>query len=161
MALFLKKNKQYRALAFVDPQGMQVNWNAMEVFKGINVDMWLLVPTGIGVNRMLTKSGNISDNWLKKLSAFLGISQNEVRNAFYREKEDLTLFGSKSISAKVHKPIEEIVKLYIERLKTIWEYVSEPYPMKNKKGSLMFHLILASQNPFAQRIANDIIRKSK
>ena len=159
LANFLKKNKYHRALAFVDPQGMQVNWSSMSVFNGVDIDMWILIPTGIGVNRLLTKSGDISEKWMDKLSGFFGITEEEIKNKFYFEKEDLTLFGTKSRVTKFDKSVARITEIYSEKLATVWKYVSKPHTLKNTKGSAMFHLILASQNPAAQKIANSIISK--
>lgn len=34
MAKFLRKNSNYRVLAFVDPYGMSVNWDSIETLKG-------------------------------------------------------------------------------------------------------------------------------
>lgn len=53
LAEFLQKNKSFRALAFVDPYGMTVNWKSIESLKGLGIDLWILVPTGLGVNRLL------------------------------------------------------------------------------------------------------------
>ena len=55
MADFLKRNKSFRVLAFIDPYGMSVNWASLDILKGLGVDLWILVPTGIGVNRLLKK----------------------------------------------------------------------------------------------------------
>jgi len=50
MAAFLKNNRKFRALAFIDPYGMTVNWHSVEALKGLGVDLWILVPTGVGAN---------------------------------------------------------------------------------------------------------------
>jgi three-Cys-motif partner protein len=67
MAKFLNTNKTFRALVFIDPYGMSVNWSSIETLKGLGVDLWILVPTGIGISRLLKNDGNISDAWLSKL----------------------------------------------------------------------------------------------
>ena len=51
MAEFLRANKNFRALIFIDPYGMSVNWSSIEALKGLGVDLWILVPTGIGMSR--------------------------------------------------------------------------------------------------------------
>lgn len=55
MSSFLKENQKYRALAFIDPYGMSVNWSSIEKLKGLGIDLSMLIPTGIGVNRLLKK----------------------------------------------------------------------------------------------------------
>jgi three-Cys-motif partner protein len=159
MAEYLKKNKNHRALAFIDPFGMAVNWSSLEACKGYGIDMWILVPTGIGVNRLLTKSGNISDNWLKKLEMFLGIERSEIKNYFYKEQNVHTLFGIETTINKEQDAIKKIADLYCERLKGVWKYVSNPMPLKNNTGSIMYHFVLATNNASGLKIANDIIGK--
>ena len=162
MARYLEKHNACRALAYLDPYGMEIDWACLEHFKTIRSDMWILVPTGVGVNRMLTRNGVINKNWVGKLSKFLGISQLEIKNSFYKEYDTLTLFGDKeSITIKHDKAVKKIISLYQLRLKTIWKYVSDPFPMKNTTGSIMFHFLLASQMPSAVKIADEIIGKKK
>ena len=65
------KNKKVRTLAYIDPYGMQVEWRSIENLRGLPIDMWILVPTGLGVNRLLTKNGKISEAWLESSKNFL------------------------------------------------------------------------------------------
>ena len=47
-----------RAVLFLDPYGAQVEWTTIEAIAATKaIDLWLLFPLGIGVNRLLTKSG--------------------------------------------------------------------------------------------------------
>lgn len=49
---------KHRAVLFLDPYGMQVEWQTLEaVARTKAIDLWLLFPLGIGVNRLLTKDG--------------------------------------------------------------------------------------------------------
>jgi three-Cys-motif partner protein len=155
--LSYEKNKNYRTLAYVDPCGMQVEWSSIESLKGLNLDMWILVPTGLGVNRLLKNNGDISDAWLKKLELFLGLKKEEIINQFYVKSpslfEDITFFD------KEVKAIEKSAEIYRNRLKEIFEYVSKPYELRNKSNSLMYHLFLTSNNKTAVKIGNDIVKK--
>jgi three-Cys-motif partner protein len=46
----------HRAVVFLDPFGMNVEWKTIEsIAKAQAIDMWTLFPIGAGVNRMLTK----------------------------------------------------------------------------------------------------------
>jgi len=158
LANYLKKNKNYRTLAFIDPYGLEVNWDSLLVFENLGVDMWILIPTG-GVNRMLKKDGNIKDSWLKKLSLFLGISEEEIKSYFYKSEEINTLFGEQNIITKQTKAVNKVLGLYKKQLNTVWSNVSEAYPLKNSKGSILYHFLLASNNKTGIKIANDIIGK--
>lgn len=64
---------KHRAVLFLDPYGMQVEWKTIEaVARTRPIDMWLLFPLGIGVNRLLTKSGEIPPSWRSRLDLLLG-----------------------------------------------------------------------------------------
>lgn len=158
MAKYLKKNKDYRVLAFVDPYGMSVNWTSIETLKGLGVDLWILVPTGMGVNRLLKKDFNISEAWLSKLEKFIGLNRNEIIDYFYKRKLTFTLFGEETMIEKEKDAIEKAGELYRKRLNEVFQFVSEPFKMKNSTGTIMYHFMMASNNRIAQKIANDIIK---
>lgn len=151
------KNNNVRTLAYVDPCGMQVEWRSIESLRGLPIDMWILVPTGLGVNRLLKKNGQISDAWLEKLELFLGLSREEIENKFYKKKE--TLFEEITIVEKEKNAIENSAKLYKSRLKEVFDFVSKPYELKNSSNAIMYHLFLTSNNKAAERIGNDIVNK--
>ncbi len=65
-----------------------------------------LVPTGMGVNRLLKNDSNISDAWLSKLETFLGMNKEEILKYFYKEKTSHTLFGEETTTSKEDKAIE-------------------------------------------------------
>jgi three-Cys-motif partner protein len=158
LANYLRKNSFCRALAFIDPYGLEVNWESLSIFKELGVDMWILIPTG-GVNRMLTKNGYIKESWMNKLSLFLGLDENEIKKAFYVDEEINTLFGEEKITIKKNEAVSKVLELYKKQLDTVWDYVSKAYPLKNSKGSVLYHFLLASNNKTGIKIANDIIGK--
>jgi three-Cys-motif partner protein len=158
MAEFLKKNRNYRVLAFVDPYGMSVNWSSIEALRGLGVDLWILVPTGMGVNRLLKRDFKISEAWLLKLEQFLGLPRNEILDYFYKQTVTNTLFGEETMITKEKDAIEKAGNLYRKRLNEVFQFVSEPYKMKNSTGTIMYHFMMASNNKAAQKIANDIIK---
>lgn len=72
-ALCNKSWRSRRAVLFLDPYGMQVEWKTIEaVAKTKAIDLWVLFPLGIGVNRLLTKSGDIPASWRQRLDLLLG-----------------------------------------------------------------------------------------
>lgn len=158
MAEFLKANKIFRALVFIDPYGMSVNWSSIEALKGLGVDLWILVPTGIGIGRLLKNDGNISEAWLSKLEKFLGLSQEKIKKHFYKTKEQNTLFGIETIIEKEKNTVNKAGELYKQRLNTIFKFVSESFVMKNSTNSIMYHFMMATNNPTALKIANEVIK---
>ena len=151
------KNKNYRTLAFIDPCGMQVEWRSIECLRGLQIDMWVLVPTGMGVNRLLRTDGKISDAWLERLERFLGLDRKEIEHFFYKKSD--TLFPEITITTKERNAIEISAKLYKNRLKEVFDFVSKPYELKNSTNSVMYHLYLTSNTQAAINIANDIVKK--
>jgi three-Cys-motif partner protein len=160
MAAFLKKENAFRALAFVDPYGMSLNWSSIEALKGLGVDLWILVPTGVGPNRLLVNDGNIPEAWLQKLEAFLGSDRTEIKKHFYTEIKSYTMFeeGEQTLMAKEKDAVLKLAKLYTGQLKKVFTYVSEPFVMRNSMNAIMYHFMMATNNTTALKIANDVIK---
>jgi three-Cys-motif partner protein len=161
MAHFLSqpKGKNYKTLAYIDPCGMQVNWHSLELLQKHSVDAWILVPTGMGVNRLLKNDGNISDAWLERLELFLGMERSAILEYFYTVQTEETLFGEETKLVKETKAIEKSAELYKNRLGAIFKFVSEPFVLKTEGNVTMFHFFMVSNNPTALKIANQIIKK--
>ncbi len=115
------------------------------------------MPTGLGVNRLLKKNGQISDAWLERLEVFLGLSREDIEGKFYKKIE--TLFPEITFIKKEQFAIEKSAKLYRDRLREVFEFVSKPYELRNSSNSIMYHLFLASNNETAVKIGNDIVKK--
>jgi three-Cys-motif partner protein len=158
MAVFLKSHKKFRALAFIDPYGMTVNWNSIEALRGLGIDLWILVPTGLGVNRLLKKDMNIPEAWLKKLEHFLGLPRQVIMEHFYKDNSVSTLFGEETYTSKEKNVVHKIGELYKQRLKSVFDFVSESFVMRNATNSIMYHFMMATNNKTALTIANDVIK---
>ena len=158
MAGFLEQNTTYRALCFIDPYGMSVNWNSIEALQGLGIDLWILVPTGLGVNRLLKNNGEISEAWFDKLESFLGLTKEDIVKSFYKTQTTNTLFGDVTKTEKEKASVQKISDLYSWQLKTIFKYVSEPFVMRNRNNSIMYHFMMATNNKAALNIANDVIK---
>lgn len=148
--------KKIKALVFIDPYGMSVEWESIASMKGLGIDMWMLVPSGVGANRLIPKNfDKIDPMWFRRLSQFFGIEIEELKAYFYSAQQNL--FGEEMV--KESDTIKRIHKLYEKRLLTIFQFVSSAFIMENSKGSVMYHFLLASNNATAVSIANDIIGK--
>lgn len=152
------QNSKYAALVLLDPFGMQINWSSIASLKGTRSDVWILVPTGVIINRLLYRNGQLEH--LERLQSFFGLSESEIKSEFYKTETTLNLFGEHDeVVTKVVKPIEHIMTLYVRQLKTIWRHVTEePLRLNDTKGRPLFHLVFASNNANALRIAKDIIK---
>lgn len=151
-----QKKSSYASLVLLDPFGMQINWSSIESLKGTRTDIWILVPTGVIVNRLLDKNCKLKH--LNKLQDFFGMNEDEIKQAFYHTESQATLFGESEIIKKITKPIEKIAELYALRLSTIWSHVTnKPLRLENSRGVPIFHFVFASNNANAVKIAKQII----
>ena len=157
--LISKAGRKYKALAYIDPCGMQLSWSSLEALQKLSVDAWILVPTGMGVNRLLKADGQISDAWLQKLEDFLGMEKATILNHFYVKRDVYTLFGTETITTKIESAIEQSATLYMQRLGEIFKFVSKPYVLRHRMNSTMFHFFMVSNNREAVKIANEIVAK--
>lgn len=154
----MKRDKKYAALIFLDPFGMQIRWQSICSLQGTRTDIWILLPTGVIVNRLLDKDGKLEH--IEKLTSFFGLAEQEIREFFYKKETEQTLFGEEERIKKVTKPIDKIAKLYVQQLKTIWKFAPEkPLVLLNHKNVPIYHLVFASNNKTAVKIASQIIQR--
>lgn len=153
------ENKDFHGIVFIDPYGMQVKWESIESLRGLNVDLWILVPTGTAINRMLKCKNHSQETWFISLGKFFGISAESIKERFYRNSNQLNLFGDVEVE-KISNAVQEAAKLYRERLNTVFKFVSEPLEMKNSKNAIIFHFFMASNVEVATKIASDIVKNS-
>jgi len=152
----------HRAVLFLDPYGMQVEWKTLEAIAETKaIDLWVLFPLGIGVNRLLTKSGDIPTSWRKRLNLLLGTE--EWYDEFYRVESTTTLFGTEE-DRVVKASTDTIGRYFNERLKSIFPAVAEqPKVLRNSANSPLYLLCFAAGNrngaPIALRIANYLLTK--
>jgi len=149
----------FKVLAFIDPCGMQLQWSSLEAIEGFGIDMWILVPIGIGPNRLLKKNGDINYKWMEKLVNFLGMNHDEIHKYFYLKTGQQNIFNNEDHVIKTNRTIEKLGDLYRINLKKIFSYVSKPFVMKNRKNNVMYHFLLGSNNMTAVKIANKIVGK--
>ncbi len=152
-----------RATMFLDPYGMQVEWATIEAIAATRaVDLWVLFPLGIAVNRLITRSGEIPPPWRHRLDLMLG--SEEWYQAFYEIVPEPTLFGDDR--ARVVKASQEVIGGYFtRRLRGIFSGVADrPAILQNSRGMPLYLLCFAVGNPrgteTALRIANHILREA-
>ena len=148
---------KHRAVLFLDPYGMQVEWATIEaIAKTKAIDLWILFPLGIGVNRLLTRSGDIPKSWRNRLDLLLGSS--DWYEAFYHVEVSRDLFGNEQerlIKAKTDK----IGEYFLKRLRTVFPAIApNPGVLRNSTNCPLYLLCFAvgSENPRAQGIALNV-----
>lgn len=160
---FCNEMKQMdRALVFLDPFGMQVEWNTIESITNTQaIDLWLLFPIGT-VNRLLKRNGDIRPSIQEKLNLFFG--DDTWYDVFYNIAQQIPMLGEQDQWEKVGDIFLEIEKYFVKRLKEIFCGVAEnPLPLRNSKNVPLYLLCFAAGNPkgakTAVKIAQDILLK--
>lgn len=151
-----------RAVVFLDPYGMQVEWStikAMADTKG--VDLWVLFPLGVGVNRLLMKQHPPEGTWADRLTKIFGT--DTWRQTFYRESGQKNLFGQTPDLVK-DADFATISKFWVNRLRSVFAGVAlKPLPLRNSRNVPIYLLSFASANPRAAKtavkIAQDILSR--
>jgi three-Cys-motif partner protein len=151
--------RQSRALVFLDPFGLQVRWETIEVLAQTRAcDIWYLFPIG-GVIRMLPSSGQMDRRWEAKLDALFGAT--DWRDEFFAEAKQGELFGEAS---RIKSANEDRILAYIQkRMRSVFAGVSNFAVLRNSTGYPMFTLLMGVTNPSpnalasALRISNHLI----
>ena len=152
---------QRRAVLFLDPYGMEVEWQTIDVIASTQaIDLWLLFPLGIAVNRLLKRDGNVDVAVRHKLDRFFGTA--DWYNTFYETVSSPTLFGEEVVTRKT-SDFQSIAQYFVERLQTVFTGVANnPLPLYNSRNNPLYLLCFAAGNPkgapIAVKIAQDILR---
>lgn len=151
-----------RAVLFLDPYGLQVEWQTIEAIARTQaIDLWLLFPLGIGVNRMVTRSGEIPGSWRRRLDGLLGT--DAWYDAFYAVEPEPTLFDQEQ-ERLVKASTETIGRYFNERLGEIFSGVAaEPGVLRNSRNNPLYLLCFAIGNPRGRdiglRIATHLLQE--
>ena len=159
-----RKNwKSHRALVFLDPYGMQVDWKTIEsIAQTQAIDLWILFPLGT-VNRLLKRNGEIRPSLRERLDLFFG--EPDWYDVFYQLAEQISFFHEEQWQ-KTGNIFTTIEQYFIERLQGIFKDVAtNPLPLRNSKNVPLYLLCFAAGNPkggpIAVKIAQDILEGMK
>lgn len=150
--------KKNRAVLFLDPFGMDVDWPLLEVIAGTRgIDLWYLFPL-FAVNRLLVRGQEPPEAWAKRLTATFGTAS--WREKFYSAKHEYSLFEEDEPAQRITKTAG-IQSFLVERLKSIFVAVSEAMVLENSKNCPLYLLLFAAGNKAGAnaglRIANYLV----
>jgi three-Cys-motif partner protein len=149
------RSKQ-RGLVFLDPYGLQVEWETVELLaKAKTFDVFVNFSL-MGITRLLRLNEPPTGQAATLLSKTMG-NMDWVQEV-YRPPAQLSLFGEPSLVREVIRA-EWLARLYADQIATLFPFVSRPVIMLNSKNSPLYALFLASHNKSATRIVNDIFRR--
>lgn len=146
--------RKNRAVVFLDPYGMQVDWSTIETIAATKaIDLWVIFPLGQAVNRLLTKNripeGSLADRLTRHLGA------ESWKDEFYRaadaepEGDQYMLEGFEEEQGILKKAsLDAIGDFFVRRLHGIFAGVApNPLPLSNSKNVPLYLLCFASGNP--------------
>jgi three-Cys-motif partner protein len=135
-----------RAVVFLDPYGMQVDWSTIEKIAATkSIDIWILYPLGQAVNRLLTRKGPPTGGWADRLTRTFG--SDEWTTRFYKPSPQASLFGT-SQSIKTEADFKALGNYFLERLGKVFTAVAKnTLALRNSKGVPLFLLCFAAGNP--------------
>ncbi len=152
-----------RAVLFLDPFGMQVEWDTMEAVASTHVfDVWILFPVS-AVNRLLRKDANISAAWRNRLTKLFGTTA--WYKELYRADHTRPLFGGRSQRRTKVRRLRDIWQYYYDRLAATFSRVTDsPKWLRNTKNTPLFVFCFGVSNPslkaqeLALRIADYLLK---
>ena len=154
--------KKDRAVVFLDPYGLQVEWKIIELLGATKgVDLWYLFPMGMGPMRMIPRDGIVPEAWGRKLDSLFGTHDWSER--FFRKSQQQSLFGDDPKNENAVSPA--VVSAFVnERLELCFHRVADGLVLQNSKAFPMYLLCFAASNEKgagpALKIANSILGKN-
>ena len=157
MAGYMRSHPEAKVLCLLDPYGMSVKWSTITALAGTGVDLWILVPTGMIVSRLIQNNGQL--RYPQKLEEFFGLPAKVIHDTFYIHPtyQPMLFDGESGMIQKRKNIINEIINLYCEQLGSLFSFVThDPLVMRNGNGLPIFHFVCASDNKAAIKIAQSI-----
>ncbi|MDD3925881.1 MAG: three-Cys-motif partner protein TcmP [bacterium] len=134
-----------RAVVFLDPYGMQVEWSLLETIADTRaIDLWILFPLGAAM-RFLQRKEPPQGILREILTRMLGTEQ--WIDAFYKDSGQMNLLGEDEEIIRA-ADFKKIASFFVERLETIFPgVVKNPLQLKNTKNVPLYLLCFATANP--------------
>lgn len=150
----LPRSSFRRAIAFLDPFGMQLEWGTLEdVARVETIEVFLnLSVMAINRNVRVRRAEEIDPSKRARMDRFWGA---EWEAELY--EEDLTLFGADTVLIK--QSGKELGQRFRKRLMQIFPYCTVPVLMTNSKNAPLYCLLFAGHNATGVKIADEIFGK--
>lgn len=149
-----------RAVVFLDPFGMQVEWRTIEAIAATQgIDLWYLFPLGMGAVRLAQRRELPSGARAARITTSLGT--DAWRQRWYGEAAQTELFGPpRTVRTENWQGIGEFV---IERLGQVFEKVApHSLVLRNRREFPLYLFCFAASSPkgapTAVRIADHLLK---
>ena len=141
-----------RALCLLDPYGLNVNWEVLQKageMKSIEIFYNFMIMDA-NMNVFWRSPDKVQPGQVSRMDAVWG--DHSWHQAAYKKTPGLFYEIEEKTTNKA------VIEAFRERLKKVagFEYVPEPMPMRNSKGSVIYYLFFASPNRTGAKIVKDI-----
>jgi three-Cys-motif partner protein len=148
-----------RALCLLDPYGMHLNWEVIQMAgQSRAIDMFLNFPImDVNRNALTRNPDKATPESIERMNRLWG--DESWRRVAYVESEQQSLFGYPPDLIKQDN--ETIAAAFRERLQKVagFDYVPEPLAMKNSNNAILYYLFFAAASKTANKIVQDIFVK--
>ena len=144
-----------RALCLLDPYGLHLNWDVIYTAgQSKAIEIFLNFPImDMNMNILKKNPDKAEQGQIERMNRFWG--DESWRESAYKKEPGLF----EKIDEKTTN--KTVVSAFAEKLKKVagFQYVAQPLPMRNNKGTTVYYLMFASPNKTGHSIVNDIISK--
>ena len=151
----IKFNLFNRALCVLDPYGLHLDWDIIELAgKSRAVDMFLNFPVmDMNRNAIWRSPDKVPQEGIDRMNRFWG--DESWRKIAYAKSKQENLFSSPDDEKQ---PNRAIVEAFLKRLREVagFKYVPEPMPMTNSRKAVVYYLFFASEKAVASNIIDSI-----
>ncbi|MGP7984290.1 three-Cys-motif partner protein TcmP [Rhodoblastus sp.] len=155
----IKYERYTRALCLLDPYGMHLNWDVIQMAgQSRAIDMFLNFPImDINRNALTRNPEKATPESIERMNRFWG--DDSWRRIAYVESGQQSLFGDPPDLIKQDN--DTVAEAFRERLRTVagFSYVPEPLAMRNKNNAVLYYLFFAAASKTADKIIRDIFNR--
>ncbi len=151
-----------RAVCFLDPFGLHLDWSALEVMtRKEGIDIWLLIPSGAMISRSMSEEDRANASsfvagWDRRLDRFFGTE--DWRSELYDTRPVAPLLDD--TTELIRRPATDIEGYLLDRLQELFPYTFEdPLRLYDDRNQWLFTLTFAMTSTYqgAQDIAHRIV----
>jgi len=145
-----------RGLCLLDPYGLNLDWKVIKTAGQMNsIDMFLNFPVmDMNRNVLWGNPDGVDYADILRMNTYWG--DESWKEAAYRQTPDL--FGE---MRGIKESNRTIALAFRKRLREVadFKHVSQPLPMRNSRGAIVYYLFFASQQQLADTIIRHIFKK--
>ena len=140
-----------RAVLFLDPYGMQVEWQTLQSIRETrSVDLLYLFPIGGILRQAALDLSKVDPHKDAAITRIYGTSR--WREEWYSESRQGDLLKAAPTILR-HATNQQIEAGFKARLETLFPYVSDPLPLLTSRGAKLYSLFLAASNDSPRALA--------